>query len=88
MRSAERRFTWALIAGAIATGFGAADSNAPAYNILIGLAWGVPVFIAAWAVLEGIFWLQSSRDEAGNLKPAPRSSNVHVMRTRLRDGAE
>ena len=80
MRSAERRFTWALIAGAIATGIGAGHTDAPVYNILVGLAWGVPVWIGAWAVLELAYYLQESRDESGRIKPSkPRSSNVYVM---------
>lgn len=80
MRSAERRFTWALIAGAVATGIGAGHTDAPLYNILVGLAWGVPVWIGAWAVLELAYYMQESRDEAGNIKPAPpRSSNVYIM---------
>lgn len=80
MRSAERRFTWAVIAGAIATGIGAGHTDAPVFNILVGLAWGVPVWIGAWAVLEGLHYLQATRDEEGNPRPAkPRSSNVYVM---------
>lgn len=80
MRSAERRFTWAIIAGGLATGLGAADTNSPMFNLLVGLAWGVPVWIGVWCLLELLFYLQSSRDEAGNLKRAkPRSSNVYVM---------
>jgi hypothetical protein len=83
MKSAERRFTWALIAGGFATGIGAADTNSPAFNLLIGLAWGVPIFIAVWAVLEGIYYLQDSRDDSGHIKPRPpRSSNVYVMHGR------
>lgn len=80
MRSAERRFTWALIAGGLATGLGAGDTNSPVYNTLVGLAWGVPVWIGVWCLLELLYYLQSSRDEAGNIKPAkPRSSNVYVV---------
>ena len=80
MRSAERRFTWALIAGGLATGLGAGHTDAPVFNILVGLAWGVPVWIGTWAVLELAYYMQESRDEAGNIKPAKaRSSNVYVM---------
>jgi hypothetical protein len=87
MRSAERRFTWALIAGAVATGLGAGHTNAPFYNVLVGIAWGVPVWIGAWAVLELLHYLQESRDEAGNLKrPTPRGATVHVMYGRPEDG--
>jgi hypothetical protein len=87
MRSAERRFTWALLAGGIATGLGAGHTDAPLYNILVGIAWGVPVWIATWAVLETLHYLQESRDEAGNLKrPTPRSATVHVMHGRRQDG--
>lgn len=87
MRSAERRFTWALIAGAIATGLGAGHTDAPVFNILVGLAWGVPVWIGAWAVLELAYYMQESRDEAGNIKPAKaRSSNVYVMYGRDSEG--
>lgn len=89
MRSAERRFTWALIAGAVATGFGAAHTDAPIYNLLVGVAWGVPVFIGAWAVLETLHFLQESRDEAGGFKPTkPRSSNVYIMHGRPVDDDE
>lgn len=89
MRSAERRFTWALIAGAIATGVGAGHTDAPLYNILVGIAWGVPVWIAAWAVLETLHYLQATRDDAGNVKPAKaRSSNVYVMYGRPDEEAE
>ena len=87
MRSAERRFTWALIAGGLATGIGAGHTDAPFYNFLVGLSWGVPVWIGAWAVLELLHYLQESRDEAGNIKPRrPRSSNVYVMHGRREDG--
>lgn len=86
MRSAERRFTWALIAGAVATGIGAGHTNAPLYNILVGIAWGVPVWIGTWAVLELLHYLQESRDEAGNVKRPARSSNVYVMHGRPEDG--
>ena len=80
MRSAERRFTWALIAGAIATGLGAGHTDAPLYNILVGLAWGVPVWIGAWCVLELAHYMHESRDETGRLKPSKaRTSNVYVM---------
>lgn len=80
MKSAERRFTWAVIAGGLATGLGAADTNAPAFNLLVGLAWGVPVWIGVWCLLELLHYLQESRDESGRLKPSkPRSSNVYVM---------
>lgn len=87
MRSAERRFTWALIAGGLATGLGAGHTDAPLFNILVGLAWGVPVWIGTWAVLELAHYMQESRDEAGNVKPrASRSSNVYVMHGRPQDG--
>jgi hypothetical protein len=80
MRSAERRFTWALIAGGIATGLGAGHTDAPLYNVLVGLAWGVPVWIGTWAVLEWLSYLQEIRDEAGKPRPArPRGATVHVM---------
>ena len=89
MKSAERRFTWALIAGGLATGLGAADTNAPMFNLLVGLAWGVPVWIGVWCLLELLHYLQESRDEAGNLKPGkPRSSNVYVMYGRPDEEAE
>lgn len=89
MRSAERRFTWALIAGGIATGLGAGHTDAPIFNILVGLAWGVPVWIGVWCVLELAYYLQESRDEAGNIKPQrPRSSNVYVMHGRAQDGEQ
>ena len=87
MRSAERRFTWALIAGAVATGLGAGHTDAPIFNILVGLAWGLPAFIGAWGVLELAHYMQESRDEAGNVKPAKgRSSNVYVMYGRDSEG--
>jgi hypothetical protein len=87
MRSAERRFTWALIAGGIATGLGAGHTDAPVFNILVGLAWGVPVWIAAWCVLELAYYMQESRDASGNVKPErSRASNVHVMPGRSVDG--
>lgn len=80
MRSAERRLTWAVVAGAVATGIAAPHTTAPLYNILIGLSWGVPIFIGVWAVLEGLTYLQETRDEAGNVKRQPsRSSNVYIM---------
>jgi hypothetical protein len=80
MRSAERRFTWALIAGGLATGLGAGHTDSPVFNLLVGVAWGVPVWIGTWAVLELLHYLQESRDESGNFKrPAPRSATVHVM---------
>jgi len=80
MRSPERRFTWALIAGALVTGIAAPHTNAPFYNFLIGLAWGVPVWIATWAVLETLNYLQETRDEQGKRKPPrPRGATVHVM---------
>jgi hypothetical protein len=83
MRSAERRFTWALVAGAVATGIGAGHTDAPVFNVLIGLAWGVPIWIAAWAVLEGIYYLQETRDEDGNAKPRrAKTSNIYVMHGR------
>lgn len=89
MRSAERRFTWALVAGAIATGIGAGHTDAPFYNFLVGIAWGVPVWIGTWCLLELLHYLQETRDEAGNLKPSkPRSSNVYVMGGRREDGAQ
>ncbi len=81
MRSAERRFTWAVIAGAVATGLGAADTNAVFYNLLIGVAWGVPVFIGTWAVLEGLTYLQEARDER-NRPRRPRTGNVYAMPSR------
>ena len=87
MRSAERRFTWALIAGGIATGLGAGHTDAPLYNILVGIAWGVPVWIGTWCLLETLHYLQESRDDAGNIKrQPPRSSNVYVMHGRPQDG--
>jgi hypothetical protein len=87
MRSAERRLTWALIAGGIATGLGAGHTDAPLYNILVGIAWGVPVWIGTWALLETLHYLQESRDEDGNIKRQPaRSSNVYVMHGRPEDG--
>lgn len=80
MNSAERRFTWALIAGAVATGFGAADTNAPLFNLLVGIAWGVPIFIAAWGLLELLHYLGEVRDPSGSFKSErPRVSNVHVI---------
>lgn len=89
MRSAERRFTWGLIAGAIATGLGAGHTDAPVFNLLVGLAWGVPAWIGTWAVLELAHYMQETRDEAGNLKPSkPRSSNVYVMGGRPDKGAD
>ena len=89
MRSAERRFTWALIAGGLATGLGAADTDSWMFNALVGLAWGVPVWIATWAVLELAYYMQESRDEAGNVKRAPqRSSNVYVMYGRTDEDAD
>ena len=86
MRSAERRFTWALIAGGLATGLGAGHTDAPLYNILVGIAWGVPVWIGTWALLETLHYLQESRDEAGNLRRPTRGATVHVMYGRREDG--
>lgn len=80
MRSAERRFTWALIAGGIATGLGAGQTNSAIYNVLVGVAWGVPVFIGTWAVLEALTYLQEVRD-APPRRPS-RSSNVYIMPSR------
>ena len=89
MKSAERRFTWAVIAGGLATGLGAADTNSPIFNLLVGLAWGVPVWIGTWCLLELLYYLQESRDDTGRLKPGnPRSSNVYVMYGRPDEEAE
>ena len=80
MKSAERRFTWALIAGGLATGLGAADTDSWMFNALVGLAWGVPVWIAVWCLLELLYYLQESRDNTGRIpQERKRGTNVYVI---------
>lgn len=76
MSAPEKRMAWALLVGAIVTGLMAGDTNAFAYNWLVGLVPGAFAWLAAWILLEGIAW---NVRESKTPPPAPSKSNVRTL---------
>jgi len=70
---------WALAIGAVVFALTAGETNAWFFNLLVGAAYGVPVTIVVWCLLEGMSWVVEARQPTPP-PAAPKSSNVRVMR--------
>ena len=79
MSAPERRLLWALAIGAVVFALTAGDTNAWFFNLLVGAAYGVPVTLVVWCLLEGMSWVVESRQSTPP-PPPTKSSNVRVMR--------
>ncbi len=77
MSAPEKRMAWALLVGAIVTGLMAGDTNAWAYNWLVGIVPGAFAWLAAWIVLEGIAW--NAREDKARQSAQPVRSNVRAL---------
>jgi len=70
----EKRMAWALVVGALVTGFMAGDTNSWWFNWLVGIVPGFFAWLLAWILLEGIAWNQRPENQ-----PTPPRSNVRTL---------
>lgn len=66
MSAPEKRMAWALVVGAIVTGFMAGDTNSWWFNWLVGIVPGFFAWLGAWILLEGVAWNFDNREAAPN----------------------
>jgi hypothetical protein len=72
---------WALLVGAIVTGFTAGDTNSWWFNWLVGIVPGFFAWLVTWVLLEGLAWNQRPEN-----RPKSVPSNVRTLPSRhLRD---
>lgn len=83
MSAPEKRMAWALVVGAIVTGFMAGDTNSWWVNWLVGIVPGFFAWLTAWILLEGIAW---NVDAKQNQATAPQASNVRRLPNRYTRG--
>lgn len=85
MSAPEKRMAWALVVGAIVTGFMAGDTNNWWFNWFVGLVPGVFAWLVAWILLEGIAWNVDAKQSRPSSEPV---SNVRRLPNRhMRDEA-
>lgn len=79
MSAPEKRMAWALVVGAIVTGFMAGDTNSWLFNWFVGLVPGVVAWLAAWILLEGVAWNVDAKEYRAKSEPV---SNVRRLPNR------
>jgi hypothetical protein len=77
MSAAEKRMAWALVIGAVVTGFMAGDTNSWWVNWLVGIVPGFFAWLTAWILLEGVAWNVDAKAEAA---AAARTQPSNVRR--------
>ena len=79
MSAPEKRMAWALVVGAVVTGFMAGDTNSWWFNWLVGIVPGFFAWLGAWILLEGVAW---NYDAKQNQPAGPQTSNVRRLPNR------
>lgn len=79
MSAPEKRMAWALVVGAVVTGFMAGDTNNWWFNWLLGIVPGFFAWLTAWILLEGVAW---NFDAKQNQPAGPQTSNVRRLPNR------
>lgn len=79
MSAPEKRMAWALVVGAVVTGFMAGDTNNWWFNWLVGIVPGFFAWLTAWVLLEGVAW---NFDAKQNQPAGPQTSNVRRLPNR------
>lgn len=82
MSAPEKRMAWALVVGAIVTGFMAGDTNSWWVNWLVGIVPGAFAWLVAWILLEGVAWnvdAKQSRPQAPPVSNVRRLPNRHMV---------
>ena len=79
MSAPEKRMAWALVVGAVVTGFMAGDTNNWWFNWLVGIVPGFFAWLTAWVLLEGVAW---NFDAKQNQAPVQQTSNVRRLPNR------
>ena len=82
MSAPEKRMAWALVVGAIVTGFMAGDTNSWWVNWLVGIVPGAFAWLVAWILLEGVAWnvdAKQSRPKTPPVSNVRRLPNRHMV---------
>ena len=76
MSAPEKRMAWALVVGAVVTGFMAGETNNVWFNWFVGLVPGVVAWLSAWILLEGVAWNFDAKQSRSEPEPV---SNVRRL---------
>lgn len=86
MSAPEKRMAWALVVGAIVTGFMAGDTNSWWVNWLVGIVPGFFAWLTAWILLEGIAWNVEAKQQQATAQPPSNVTRMPNRYTRGDDG--